>query len=403
MNRDVIVIGGGASGLASAIFAARKGADVLVLERMDKIGKKLLATGNGKCNYTNTNMSVKAYHSHTARHIGEMLSAFDDQQAIHFFRSIGIWPKEREGYVYPNSAQAASVLDALRFELDALKVEIITGAAVDKISKTKRGYQVIAGDKRYDGQSVILACGGKAQTKLGSDGSGYKLLKTLDHKIVPVVPSLTGLKASEKFYKNLAGVRAEGKVTLLVNGREIASDRGEIQFADYGISGIPVFQISGQAAYALAEGKKVQVMIDLFPDHDKKRLMRMLTAREKQFAGAPAQVFETGILNRKLIRECLKLAGLKGEYPLPKMEKLADILKALPATITASRGYEFAQVCAGGADMTQIDPENCESRLHKNLYIIGELLDVDGICGGYNLQWAWTTAYLAGNAAGGHQ
>ncbi len=402
MNKDVIVIGGGASGLAAAVFAARSGADVLVLERMDRIGKKLLATGNGKCNYTNTNMTEKAYHSHTTDRIKEMLSVFDDQQTIRFFRSIGIWPKEREGYVYPNSAQAASVLDALRFELDALGVKIITNAAVTQITKIKKGYQVTAGEKCYDGRAVILACGGRAQTKLGSDGSGYRLLKALDHKIVPVVPSLTGLKASEKYFKNLAGVRSEGKVTLMVDGREMAHDRGEIQFADYGISGIPVFQISSQAAYALAEGKKVQVFIDLFPEHDKKRLIRMLNAREKQFAGASAQVFETGILNRKLIRECLKLAGLKGEYPLPSMERLADVLKCLPATITASRGYDFAQVCAGGADMSQIDAKTCESRLHKNLYIIGELMDVDGICGGYNLQWAWTTAYLAGNAAGGH-
>ncbi len=402
MNKDIIVIGGGASGLAASIFAARKGADVIILERMDRIGKKLLATGNGKCNYTNTFMNETLYHTHSATHIRQMLSAFDAQNTIRFFRSIGIWPKERDGYVYPNSNQAASVLDALRFELDALGVEIITNTNVDRIQKIKNGFEVHSGNRKFNGRKVILACGGKAQNKLGSNGSGYPILQALDHKIVPVVPALTGLRASEKYFKKLAGVRADGKVTLMIDGCEIASDRGEIQFAEYGISGIPVFQISGQAAYALNAGQKVQVLIDLFPDYDKKMLTKMLYAREKQFSGKNVQVFETGILNRKLIRECLKLAGLKGDYHLPPMQKLADILKCLPATITGSRGYDYAQVCAGGADMSQIDPNTCESRLHKNLYIIGELTDVDGICGGYNLQWAWTTAYLAGNAAGGH-
>ncbi|MEI3266533.1 MAG: aminoacetone oxidase family FAD-binding enzyme [Frisingicoccus sp.] len=399
MKADIIVIGGGASGLAAAICAARQGASVLILERMARIGKKLLATGNGKCNFTNRSMEVHCYHSRKPSVVRQVLEYFDEKMTEDFFMGLGILPKERDGYVYPNSMQSASVLDALRFELEHLGVGLRTEDEIYSIRPKKRGFLLQGKKEVYHCRRVILACGGKASDKLGSNGSGYILAKNLGHRIIPVVPALTGLKAKEKSYKALAGVRVEAEVTLLIDGKVSDRHRGEVQLADYGISGIPVFQLSGQAAYGLLNGRSVVCMLDFFPELPEDTLRQLLVKRQKQFRGRPAEVFETGLLNRKLIHECLRLAGGRGEL-LPEMSALAGVLKHFPATITESRGYAQAQVCAGGVDLKEIHPKSCESILHPGLYIVGELLDADGICGGYNLQWAWATGYLAGTAAG---
>ena len=399
MKADIIVIGGGASGLAAAICAARQGATVLILERMVRIGKKLLATGNGKCNYTNRFMDVHCYHSRKLSVVENILKVFDEKATESFFEELGILPKAKEGYVYPNSMQAASVLDALRFELERLQVGVVTETEVRAILPKGKGFWIQGEKETYHCRRVILACGGKASPKLGSNGSGYMLAKALGHRIIPVVPALTGLKAEEKVYKMLSGIRAEASVSLIMDGQIVDKHYGEIQLADYGISGIPVFQLSSQAAYGLLEKRRVQCLIDYFPEMTEEDLMKFLEKRKQQFQGRPAEAFETGLLNRKLIHESMKLAGGRNNS-LPNMKTLAEILKHFPATITGSRGYDFAQVCAGGVDLKEIHPENCESLLRPGLYIVGELLDADGICGGYNLQWAWSTGCLAGTAAG---
>lgn len=399
MKADIIVIGGGASGLAAAICAARQGASVLILERMTRIGKKLLATGNGKCNYTNQSIDVHCYHSRKLSVVREILEFFDEKKTEAFFMELGILPKVKDGYVYPNSMQAASVLDALRFELERLGVHIVTENEVKAVLPEGKGFRIQGGDTVYRCRRVIFACGGKASEKLGSNGSGYAMLKALGHRIIPVVPALTGLKAKEKFYKKLAGVRVEAAISLVVDGEIIDEHRGEVQLAEYGISGIPVFQVSGQAAYGLLKGQQVRCTLDFFPDQTEEALVRLLEKRQQQFLGRPAEVFETGFLNRKLIHECLRLAG-GSQSSLPEMKALAGVLKHFPSTIVESRGFDFAQVCAGGVDLNEICSRNCESLLYPGLYIVGELLDADGICGGYNLQWAWSTGCLAGTAAG---
>ena len=215
-----------------------------------------------------------------------------------------------------------------------------------------------------------------------------------------MVPALTGLKAKEKVYKNLSGVRTEGRVTLFIDNKAVDSHQGELQLADYGISGIPVFQISGQAAYGISGNRKVRCELDFFPEWTETELVSFLKERQKYFRNSPAEVFETGLLNRKLIRECIRLSGKTDRNGLPDMAVLAKTMKHFPATITESRGYEFAQVCAGGVDLSEIHLKSCESVKCSGLYIVGELLDADGICGGYNLQWAWSTGYLAGSHAG---
>ena len=399
MKSDIIIIGGGASGMAAAICAARQGASVLILERMPRAGKKLLATGNGKCNYTNRWMNGECYHSQKPSVVKTILHRFDEKAVEDFFMELGILPKEKDGYVYPNSMQAASVLDALRFELERLRVTILTDTDVQNIKTKGKGFQVISERETFHCRRLILACGGKATEKLGSNGSGYGLAENLGHSVISVVPALTGLKAKERVYKALTGIRSEASVSLFIDGKMVDAHRGEVQLADYGISGIPVFQLSGQAAYGLLYGRKVVCMLDFFPDWTKDRLAQFLRERKNHFQGRPGEVFETGLLNRKLIHECIKLAGGQGSR-LPKMEHLAEICKHFPATIIESRGFAQAQVCAGGVDLAEIRPGNCESLIHPGLYIIGELLDADGICGGYKLQWAWATGCLAGSAAG---
>lgn len=399
MKADIIVIGGGASGLAAAICAARQGASVLILERMPRIGKKLLATGNGKCNYTNRFMDVHCYHSRKPSAVADILEAFNGEAAETFFAELGILPKAKDSYVYPNSMQAASVLDALRFELERLGVGIITETEVDAVWPKGKGFQIQGANTIYHCRRVILACGGKASAKLGSNGSGYALAERLGHRIIPVVPALTGLKAKEKFYKALAGIRVEAAVTLRIDGKAVDRHQGDVQLAEYGISGIPVFQVSGQAAYGLLEKRQVCCSLDFFPEMPEENLVKLLEERYRKFQGRPVEAFETGLLNRKLIHECLRLAG-GSVNALPETEALTKFLKHFPATIAGSRGYDFAQVCAGGVDLNEICTKNCESTLHPGLYITGELLDADGICGGYNLQWAWSTGCLAGASAG---
>lgn len=399
MKADIIVIGGGASGMMAAVCAARQGADVLILERMPRIGKKLLATGNGRCNYTNEAMGPEYYHSRSPEQINGILEDFNERDTLDFFKGLGVLPKSNNGYVYPNSMQAASVLDGLRFELEHLGVKIFEDKDVRQVSAKGKGFQVRCNDEIFHCRRLILACGGRASEKLGSNGSGYRLAESLGHTIIPIVPALTGLKAKEGIYKSLSGVRTEARVSLYIDGKLRDCHLGEVQLADYGISGIPVFQLSGQAAYGLKQKKEVRCDLDFFPDMTGDALIHFLEKRKKQFSGRDAKVFETGLLNRKLIQACMKLAGSK-QQELPDMERLAKVLKTFPASITESRGYEYAQVCAGGVDLKEINAKNCMSQKHSGLYIIGELLDADGICGGYNLQWAWATGFLAGNHAG---
>ena len=400
MKSDIIVIGGGASGMVAAISAARNGATVIILERMPRLGKKLLATGNGRCNYTNRKLNKQCYHTKNPDMVERVLKKFGYKETEEFFWNLGIIPKEKDGYVYPNSMQAASILDALRFELEHLKVQIVTDCHVEKIEPKGKGFQVHSKGEVFHCRKVILAAGGRASEKLGSDGSGYELVKKLGYRISPVVPALTGLKAKEKVYKSLGGIRTEGRVTLYIDDRKQDAHIGELQLTEYGISGIPVFQLSGQAAYGLLKNQKVVCEMDFFPEWKETDLVQLLRERRNRFKKEPIEVFETGLLNRKLIHEAMHMLGKTDALGYPDMDRLAKILKHFPATIYESRGYEFAQVCAGGIALSDVSVDTFESLYHPGLYFTGEILDVDGICGGYNLQWAWATGILAGRHAG---
>ena len=415
MKKRVIIVGGGASGLTAAIQAARAGADVTVLEHMDRPGKKILSTGNGKCNMTNRFLSPSCYRSSQPEFPMKALSDFSVEQAIDFFKGLGILPKDKNGYIYPNSEQASSVLDVLRLENDRLGVKILCGRHVKEIRRKKAGgFQAVCLVKTEDREteevfscdSLILAAGSKAAPSTGSDGSGYDLAEALGHRIIKPLPALVQLICSGREFKALAGIRTEAFVRIFDNGRLLAEDRGELQLTDYGISGIPVFQVSRYAAVALDKGRKVTAVIDLLPSMGEKELLDFLMERKKHSGYKKGGDFLTGVLNKKLAQVLLKKAGISIEESISradsgKIKELARLISRFEADVTGTKPFANAQVCCGGVDTREVDERTMESRLVPGLYFSGEILDVDGICGGYNLQWAWSSGSIAGKAAAG--
>ena len=398
---DVIVIGAGASGMMAAITAARRGKSVAILARMNKPGKKILATGNGKCNFTNNNMDTSCFHGNIQL-IQSVLSRFSKEEALSFFHEIGIWPKEKNGYYYPNSGQAASVAEALKHELDRLQVPVYLEQEVLDLFPDKYGFQIKTVQTSYTCRNVIIASGLLAAPKLGSDGSMFSLIKELGHRFVPVLPALCGFYAKGMHFSKVAGVRCDANLTLKIDGNTAATEQGELQLADYGISGIPVFQISSPAVRALYEKKSVTVVIDFLPDISLETLNTEFAMRiGKCETDENADRLLCGLLNQKLIPVLLKYAGIRSDEPLKnisleKLERLSAGIHDYPVTLEKVRDFEFAQVCTGGIRTEEINEKTLESRLLSGLYFAGEILDVDGICGGYNLQWAWSSGYVAG-------
>ncbi len=404
MKKSVGIIGGGAAGMAAAIAAARQGAQVTVLERNERVGKKILATGNGKCNLGNYQLTTDYYYGSSPEWIAKALARFGTSETISFFQELGLMVKEKNGYLYPVSEQAAVVLDVLRFEMQSLGVCVVTECKINQIEKEQTTGKIIVSDgkKKYVFDAVILACGSKAAAKTGSDGSGYKLAKKLGHQLIPTVPALVQLKCREDYLKAVAGVRAEGAVKVYHGKECVACERGELQFTEYGISGIPVFQISRIVNYILREEAEVRVSIDLLPDYTAEAY-ECLQVDRKNLHNRTTEEFFTGMLNKKLMQLFMKMAGLKGHLPIEQAseETVKDVYQLCrnwELHVIGSNPYDNAQVCAGGVDTAELT-ENMESKLVPGVYFAGEIMDVDGKCGGYNLQWAWCSGNIAGNAA----
>lgn len=406
MSKTIAVIGAGAAGMMAAIWAAGAGAQVTVYERNDRVGKKILSTGNGKCNFSNENMGNEWYYGSGKELIAEIYRTFGLAETKDFFTKLGMRIKDRNGYLYPASEQAATVLDVLRYEMQRLPIDVHTNQQVVGIKRLPDGFLVESIDRkkrRYD--KVILCCGGKAAPKTGSDGQGFELAKQLGHKIVPTVPALTALRCQENFYRQVAGVRCDAALTLRIDGAKAVKERGELQLTDYGISGIPVFQMSREAAYALQKQKCTTVEIDFMPDYNDNEYDAFWNRRWDNQSAQTMEQFVTGIVNKKIGLLLLKLADIKetekaAEVPEPKRRKLSKLYRALTVTVKATNSYEQAQVCAGGIDCHCVT-DRLESDIVSGLYFAGEMLDVDGICGGYNLQWAWSSGAVAGMAAAG--
>lgn len=407
MGRRIAVIGAGAAGMTAAIWAARAGAQVTVYERNDRVGKKILSTGNGRCNFSNERMSAACYRGSGAALVDAVYAGFDVRRTKAFFEELGMRIKDRDGYLYPASGQAATVLDVLRYEMKRLAVDVHTCAQVTAVKVKRPRFSVEAGeDGRETYDAVILACGGRAAPGTGSDGQGFRLAKMLGHHIVPTVPALVALRCREDFFRRVAGVRCEAKLTLYIDGRAVCADTGELQWTDYGISGIPVFQLSREAAYALRDKRSVAVEIDLLPDlGDAAAERRFWEQRWERQEGQTAEQFVTGLVNKKLGLLLLKLAGIReseraADVPASGRRKLEKLCRCLTVTVQGTNPFEQAQVCAGGVDCAEVT-ETLESRIVPQLYFAGEILDIDGICGGYNLQWAWSSGAAAGRAAAG--
>lgn len=397
-ENTVLVIGGGASGLMAAIKAAETGAKVTLIEQNDKNGKKINATGNGRCNFTNSSWEgevIRGSHPEFAAHA---LKTFSVQDTLDFFREIGVIPVEKNGYYYPASGQASSVTALLNLKARSLGVKMksnesaksirsLTGTDVN--GNSGQFWQVLTEGWHYEAASVILACGSCASNIMGSDGSGYELASSLGHTIIKPLPALTGLKLSGKssIFAKWAGVRADGRVSVYVDGSLAAEERGELQLTDYGISGIPVFQVSRYAIRALDEGKKVSVCLDFVPDMQAAVFAEEMQKRMKACPYKSIEEQFLGWLPDKLISA------------LEIQESHMDILKNLRLDVKEGLPFSNAQVAAGGVNTEEVDAYTMESGLAAGIYFAGELLDIDGTCGGYNLQWAWSSGALAGRCA----
>ncbi len=413
----IAIVGGGAAGLVAAITAARQGAHSILLEHKDRVGKKILATGNGRCNYTNAKMDPSCFYAGDQRSgfhspmITALLERYPTKRILDFFAEIGVEPMERDGYYYPASGQAAAVLDCLRSECDRLGVEIHCDTDVLGIQPVTGGFRIKVRSREENGATsnlkvdrVMLCCGGQASPVTGSDGSGYQLAADLGHRIVNPFPALTGLKADPKRFKPVAGIRARARASLVVDGKTIREEEGELQLTENGLSGIVIFQLSHPAIQAYLQKKKTEIHINFLPQWAEGEVFGRLRHRRDQLGHKDLQEWGVGLFPKKLWLQMCKEAGL----PLAMMASQLDnrSLARLQAVITdfsvpviGYLGYDRAQVTAGGVDLRDIHPETMESKKVAGLYFAGEILDVDGICGGYNLHFAWASAMAAAEAA----
>lgn len=404
MKRHVLIVGAGASGMTAAIHAAREGAKVTLLEQKERPGKKLLSTGNGRCNLTNRDQRDEYYRCSQAGFPASALGRFSAEDTLEFFGRLGIVPKDRNGYIYPNSDQASSVLDALAQELEHLGVRTVCRCPVTKAAKEGETFILSSGQGRFRGDALILAAGSRAAPATGSDGSGYRLAQGFGHQLVTPLPALVQLRCREKHYKRLAGVRSEARVRLFADGKLLAEDRGELQLTDYGISGIPVFQVSRYASMALHRKQDVTARINFLPNMDQRQAEKLMDQRRRDLGDRTCIQWMNGLLNSKLSAVLLFLAGIQEKQPVKSVSqsqwnRLRELMTDYETGIAAANPFENAQVCCGGVDTRQVKEETLESRLVEGLYFCGELLDVDGICGGYNLQWAWSSGAAAGRSA----
>lgn len=389
MGKTIVVIGGGASGLVAAITAARSGAKVTILEQNNRLGKKILSTGNGRCNLANTNQNEINYRSSDASFTRQVLSCFPLEQTLTFFRELGIYTKDKNGYLYPRSNQAASVVEALKLEAGRLRIKCKTQEEVTGIQKNDAGFTVFTKTWHYECDRVILACGSKASLAEGSERTGYQLAEKLGHTIVEPLPALTGLRGSGSWFSKWAGVRCDASVTLFIDEKEIISDTGEVQLTDYGISGIPVFQVSRYASRAIYAGHRVQAVLDFLPEYSESELETILSERIAKTDSFKEALL--GFFSAKLI-----------DVLISKKDTLQDIMqkiKYFSIPIKGTMDFSHAQICTGGVSLSEISGPTMESRILPGIYFCGELVDVDGACGGYNLQWAWSSGYVAGISA----
>ena len=397
------IIGGGASGMAAALAASEnKDAQILLLERQARVGRKLQATGNGRCNLTNLHAGKSGYHGEDASFADYAISQFGPEKTLEWFRSLGLFTvAEESGRVYPYSDQANSVVDVLRFALEKPNITVKLGFEVEKVKKTGTVFQVESRDESLECDKLIIACGGLAGTKLGGSMSGYKLLRSLGHKSTKLRPTLVQLKSGWNGVAALKGVRTNCHAAVVRNGEVFSESTGELQFTEYGLSGPVIFEVSRDACQG---GGDWLCHLDFLPHLEEEMVMAELLRRRE--TNLPASELLTGILHNRLGRVLTQAAQISSNRQIAELSdyqlsQLAKLTKCFEVTLTEPMGMDSAQVTAGGIVTSQFDNTTMESCLVPGLYACGEVLDIDGDCGGYNLQWAWSSGYLAGRHAGG--
>jgi len=396
MDTNVIVIGGGAAGLMAAISAARAGnCPVTILERSPRTGRKLLATGNGRCNLTNTNTSPARYY-HAGSFVAPALSRFAVADTLSFFRGIGLLTKEEaDGKVYPYSDQAGSVLDTLRFAAEREGVTIRTDCPVSSVTPRKKGgFNIDIPEERITANYVIAAPGSIASPKLGGSNDVYTLFTSLGHTRTPLYPALTQIKTDNTFTRSMKGLKADVSLELKAGGKTVAENSGELLFTEYGISGPAVFEVSR----AVSTDKADSAVIDLMPAYSHSEITSIIMEHAR-FSLAFDELL-TGIINKRIAQTVLRSLGFKlsesADITENKARAIASAIKAFTLEIKGTTGFENAQVAVGGIRTSEFSPDTLESKLVPGLFAAGEVLDVDGECGGFNLQWAWSSGWVAG-------
>lgn len=392
------IIGAGASGVFAALILKQNYIDTTVIERNANALKKIYATGNGRCNFTNRNVSYKNYHGENPKFTISAIKKFDNYDVIEFFNDMGIPEVELEnGKIFPKSLQASSIVKQMMCLANHLEVEFIFDSFVDDVRKDGDVFEVKSNDSIYKFDYLVVACGSKAYKKSGSDGNGYILMKKLGHNIVKTHPGIVQLRLNGDSFKKMSGTKFKANAKLVVDGKEVFEFYHDVLFTDYGISGPTILQLSGEAIRAKNKGLDVKIRIDTV-DLDENKLYEHLIYIISLNYYKKIKELLVGLINDNLIEEVLNQAGINYDINVCELSKeeiykLAHTLKNLEFSVSGYKDEDSGQITCGGVDTNEINPSTMESKKIKNLYIIGEIMDVDGDCGGYNLQWAFSSAY----------
>ena len=392
------IIGAGASGVFAALILKQNYIDTTVIERNANALKKIYATGNGRCNFTNRNVSYKNYHGENPKFTISAIKKFDNYDVIEFFNDMGIPEVELEnGKIFPKSLQASSIVKQMMCLANHLEVEFIFDSFVDDVRKNGDVFEVKSNDSIYKFDYLVVACGSKAYKKSGSDGNGYILMKKFGHNIVKTHPGIVRLRLNGDSFKKVSGARFKANAKLVVDGKEVFEFYHDVLFTDYGISGPTILQLSGEAIRAKNKGLDVKIRIDTV-DLDENKLYEHLIYIISLNYYKKINELLVGLINDNLIEEVLNQAGINKDINVCELSKeeiykLAHTLKNLEFSVSGYKDEDSGQITCGGVDTDEINPSTMESKKIKNLYIIGEIMDVDGDCGGYNLQWAFSSAY----------
>ena len=396
----MIIIGAGAAGLCAAITSARAGHTVTLLEQNSKIGKKILVSGNGKCNIDNRYINTNRFHSQNPSFIEDVLTDYHFEAVEKFFTSIGLELVEgKEGKMFPMSLQASSVVELLEYEAKRAGVQIICDCAVTSIAKDADTFTLETAQGTKTCEKLLLASGSSAAPQLGGSNSGYAFATKMGHTLIPRHPSLVQLCSEEAWVKACAGVKVAGLAKLYANGEYISEKKGDLLFTNYGISGLAILDLSREVSTRLANFDYCELNLDLMPEMSKEKLTNLLLNRIGEGSEKPLNLWLQGVIHKKLIPSIIERskckAGEEGELNRKEINKIVHSIKNLKLSINDTKGFQGAEVATGGINTTEVNPQTMESKLVQNLYFAGEILDVDGDRGGFNFHFAWVTGMRA--------